>query len=185
MDFVRILEDGRLWAVKYDGANCNCFDALFDQWYDMNWLKGFFKDNLDDLSSFFRITDVYKAVLDTIEDASLLECLMLDISPNANLDTLFVHLDNSRYSEMSLDKVKARGTGVQRHPSWLRIYAIKMESGVYLVTGGAIKLTATMAERSHTLAELAKMEMIRNYLIENGVYDLDGLIEYSENEQSN
>ena len=46
----------------------------------------------------------------------------------------------------------------------------------------AIKLTATMAERSHTLAELAKLEQVRNYLIDNGVYDLDGLIDYTDND---
>jgi hypothetical protein len=67
----------------------------------------------------------------------------------------------------------------------LRIYAIKIEPGVYLVTGGAIKLTATMVERSHTLAELAKMERVRNYLLDNGVFDLDGFNDYYENEQGN
>ena len=72
-----------------------------------------------------------------------------------------------------------------RHPSWLRIYAIRVELGVYLITGGAIKLTATMGERSHTLAELAKMERVRNYLLDNGVYDLDGLNDYKEYEQGN
>ena len=72
-----------------------------------------------------------------------------------------------------------------QHPSWLRIYAIKIESGVYLVTGGAIKLTATMAERRRTLAELANMENVRNHLIDNGVFDIDGFNDYIENEQSN
>ena len=88
MDFHRILEDGRLWAVKYDGDEEDCFDALFNKWYDMDWLKGFFKNNLDDLSTYFRITDVYQAIMETIEDASRLECLMLDITPEANLDLL-------------------------------------------------------------------------------------------------
>ena len=42
-----------------------------------------------------------------------------------------------------------------------------------------------MGERSHTLAELAKMERVRNYLLDNGVYDLDGLNDYKEYEQGN
>ena len=42
-----------------------------------------------------------------------------------------------------------------------------------------------MAERSHTLAELAKMERVRNYLLDNGVFDLDGLNDYIDNEQGN
>ena len=102
MTFDQILDNNKLWAVRYDGEEKNCFDLLFSQWFDMAWLKSFFKDNIKDLQSYFHITDVYQAVMDTIEDASRLECLMLDISPEANLDLLFKHLENSRFSEMSL-----------------------------------------------------------------------------------
>ena len=149
----------------------------------MNWLLSFFKENLSDLSSFFHITNAYQAVMETVDEAKRLECLMLDITPDANLDILFKHLENSRFSEMSLGREKAYGDGGFRHQSWLRIYAIKIETGVYLVTGGAIKLTAKMEERSHTMAELAKMERVRNFLLDNGVFDLGGLNEYIENEQ--
>lgn len=185
MTFDRILEDGRLWAVRYDGKENNCFKELFGQWFDIQWLTSFFKDNLNDLKSYFHITDVYEAVMETVEEASRLECLMLDISPDANLNNLFRHLENSRFSEMALGREKARGNGNLRHSSWLRIYAIKIDQGAYLVTGGAIKLTATMSERSHTLSELANLEKVRNYLMDNGVFDKDGLIEYTDYEQDN
>ncbi len=185
MTFDKILDDGRLWAVSYEGHEENCFEELFGQWYDMLWLKKFFNDNILDLKSYFHITDVYEAVRETIEDASRLECLMLDITPDANLDLLFRHLENNRYSEMSLGKEKAKGDSLRYHPSWLRVYAIKIEKGVYLVTGGAIKLTATMSERSHTLAELAKLESVRNHLIDEGIFDKDGFNDYIKNEQGN
>ena len=129
--------------------------------------------------------ELYEAVMETIDEAKRLECVMLDIAPGANLDLLFKHLENSRFSEMTLGREKAYGKGTYRHQSWLRIYAIKIESGVYLVTGGAIKLTATMAERSHTLEELAKLERVRNFLLDRGVYDLDGFNDYIDNEQGN
>ena len=93
MTFDRILEDGRLWAVRYDGKEDNCFEELFGRWFDMQWLASFFKENLDDLKTYFHITDVYEAVMETVEDASRLECLMLDITPDANLDMLFRHLE--------------------------------------------------------------------------------------------
>ena len=184
MTFDKILDNGRLWAVRYNQNEDNCFDELFGQWYDMQWLKEFFTDNLSDLRSYFHITDVYEAIMETMEDASRLECLMLDISPDANLDILFRHLENNRYSEITLGKEKAKGRGTH-HSSWLRIYAIKIEDGIYVVTGGAIKLTATMSERTHTLAELAKMEMVRNYFIDNGVFDKEGLNDYINHEQGN
>jgi biotin synthase-related radical SAM superfamily protein len=34
-----------------------------------------------------------------------------------------------------------------------------------------------MSEREHTLNELRKMEMVRNYLLDNGIVDADGIKE--------
>ena len=102
----------------------------------------------------------------------------MDIKPDANLDRLFRPLDNSSMSEMVLSKEKAKGHRVSGHASWLRIYAIKLDSGIYLVTGGAIKLTHLMEERSHTLEQLTRMETVRNYLIENSIFDSDGIKDY-------
>ena len=34
------------------------------------------------------------------------------------------------------------------------------------------------------MTELAKMEKVRNYLIDNGIFDLDGFNDYISNEQS-
>ena len=121
MTFDKILDDKRLWAVRYEGEETNCFDQLFSSWYDMNWLRSFFQENLADLSSFFHITDVYEAVMETMDEAKRLECLMMDITPDANLDLLFKHLENSRFSEMTLGREKAYGVSGYRHQSWLRI----------------------------------------------------------------
>jgi len=90
MTFDKILEDGRLWAVRYEEGKSNCFEMLFSNWYDMSWLKSFFEQNILDLASFFH----------------------------------------------------------------------------------------------NTLAELAKMERVRNYLLDNGVFDIDGIKDLA-NEQSN
>lgn len=45
-------------------------------------------------------------------------------------------------------------------------------------TGGAIKLTRTMQEREHTLAELNKMEKVRNFLLNSGAIDAEGFVDY-------
>ena len=65
-----------------------------------------------------------------------------------------------------------------RHASWLRIYAIKLEPGIYVITGGAIKLTRTMQEREHTLVELARMEKVRRFLLDNDIADKDSFVDY-------
>lgn len=178
MTFDDITGDGRLWAVRYDGETDNELSRLFEQWNDVVWLRGFFKANIDDLSSYFKITDINQAVMDTLDDSECLECLIMDISPDANLDHLFRPLDNNRTTDFILEKEKARLKRTLRHSSWLRIYAIKLAPGVYIITGGAIKLTATMQEREHTQLELVKIEKVRRFLLKENIIDEDGFIDY-------
>lgn len=87
-------------------------------------------------------------------------------------------MENGRTREILLSKEKARIKNRPQHASWLRIYAIKLEPGCYIITGGAIKLTRTMQEREHTLVELNKMESVRRFLVDGGVVDADGFIDY-------
>lgn len=178
MKFEDITHDGRLWATVYEDSAVNALDALFTQWNDVVWLRDFFKANINDLISYFHITDVNEAIYDTIEDSDKLQCIILDISPEADLDKLFRHLENNRIADMLLGKEKGRVYPKGRHASWLRIYAIKLEPGIYVITGGAIKLTATMEEREHTLMELQKMEKVRSFLIAENVVDADGFKDY-------
>lgn len=73
---------------------------------------------MDDLASYFKITDVNQAIYDTIEESDKIECLIMDISPEADLDKLFRPLNNSRTSEVLLGKEKARlKEKIRHHPS--------------------------------------------------------------------
>ena len=174
MTFDDITGDSRLWAVRYDGDKDNILALTFDRWYDLDWLKEFFIVNKGDLSSYFRITDLNQAIYDTLSDANQLECLILDSVESEEMEKLFKPLDNLRASEVLLGKEKAKGKRCNRHDSWLRLYAIRFQKNVYLITGGAIKLTRTMQEREHTLTELNKLEQVRNFLISEGAFDIDG-----------
>lgn len=115
---------------------------------------------------------------DTAEDSKRLRCIIMDISPDADLDTIFRPLDNNQAPDALLEKEKARLRRKIGHSSWLRIYAIKLASGIYIITGGAIKLTATMQEREHTRKELIKIEKVRRFLLQENIIDDSGFIEY-------
>ena len=65
-------------------------------------------------------------------------------------------------------------------PSWLRLYGLRVDEGVYVITGGAIKLTHRMAERVHTNMELLKLEKGRNFLMKENVFDSDSLVDLIE-----
>jgi len=141
------------------------------------WLRDFFFKNKDDLNTYFKVTNVDSAIYETIEDAHDLQCLILDLAVESDLNKVFRPLEPSRMSDIILGKEKAKGKPLN-HPSWLRIYALKVGDSTYIITGGAIKLTATMQEREHTLEELKKMEAVRNYLLFEGIVDSDGFIDY-------
>lgn len=89
-----------------------------------------------------------------MEDAQELERLILDFPYTEQLDGLFHPLSLADNRAHELTREKARNWDRSQHPSWLRIYGIRIEPNVYIVTGGAIKLTATMQEREHTQKEL-------------------------------
>lgn len=175
MKFEDVLHNGRLWAVVYEGESENVLNKTFSEWMDIGVLRTFFDANKEDLEQYFHITNIDEAIYDTIVDAATLSCVILDINPDANLDLVFRPLENHRIHEMLLSREKAKGNRRSGHSSWLRIYAIKLDKGVYLATGGAIKLTPLMAEREHTHNELRRMERVRNYLLDNGIVDADGI----------
>ena len=178
MLFDDITGNGRLWAVRYDGDYENALFLCFSHWNDVEWLRSFFSENRTDLVSFFRITDLNKAIYDTIEDADKLQCLILDLNPDADLETLFRPLDNRQTFALMLDKEKARLKSRPLHASWLRLYAIRLDKGSFIITGGAIKLTQGMADRSHTLRELERLEKVRNFLLDEHIVDYDSFIDY-------
>lgn len=176
MTFDKIIDDGRLWAVRFNKDNQNALQKVLSQWSDAEWLADFFTQNLDDLISYFRITNIEDAIYQTMEDRDELACIIMDISPDANLDRFFRPLENNRSTEIILGKEKGR----PHRRSWLRLYAIKLSMGIYIITGGAIKLTRTMQEREHTLQELERMEKVRNFLIREHVFDEDSFTDYQQ-----
>ena len=184
MVFEDVSGNGNLWAVIYDGEEENVIVQTFTNWFNPDYLYKFFMENSVDLAKNFRITNLNQAVFDTIEDANKFACVIFDFSPDMELDMVFRPLENYRTAEMTLSREKAKGYRICNHPSWLRLYAIKLDEGSYLVTGGTIKLTWKMDEREHTLQELKRMEQVRNFLLGNGVTDLDALKDYKNNESN-
>ena len=174
MDFVRSLQR----------EDADELTRVFRNWSNFDFLLDFFLDNFKDLDHFFSIRSIRKAIQDTVEDADYLEKMILQFPGTEDLDTLFNPLSLSDNRAAELTREKARNWDRERHASWLRIYAVRLEEGIYVVTGGAIKLTPTMQERPHTKAELDKMDKCQEYLKSNGVFDQDSFIDYINEERN-
>jgi hypothetical protein len=178
MLFERVIKDkDHLWAVRDMSKPKNELALLFQSWNDIGYLVDFFMDNLYDLQGYFHIERISDAIEDTMDDAQQLERLILDIPYTENLDELFKPLGSvADMTIRELTREKARNWDRQGHASWLRIYAIRLEKNVFVVTGGAIKLTRTMQERTHTQELLDKLNRCQQYLRDNGVFDVDSFI---------
>ncbi len=182
MRFVRIIDGyDHLWAVKAPEKDADELTLLFRNWTNGDYLLDFFIEHFDDLKSNFHIERIDEAINDTFEDADALQELILDFPYTEHLDNIFrpLGVTDSHLSELSREK--ARNWDRAHHASWLRIYAIRLEPDVYVVTGGAIKLTRTMQDRAHTSVELQKLNLCRDFLISNGVFDQDSFVELTNN----
>lgn len=180
MNFVRSIKGyDHLWSVKYPEKEVDELTILFRNWNNGSYLLDFFLSNMEDLRNFFHVHKITDAIKDTVEDAQVLQKYILDFPYTEHLDGLFHPLSLSDNRVVEMTREKARNWGRDDHASWLRIYAIRVEKNVYVITGGAIKLTQYMQERPQTQKELEKLNQCREFLKSKGVIDRESLIDLS------
>jgi hypothetical protein len=170
-----------LYSVAYDNQEME-FKRLFDLWInDFEYLFDFFEENNNDLNSnFYGVISIDDAVKRTRKQAiefrrKFYQLAQNTLTSDVKLQTIFRPLHNSEYHLKELLKEKSK-------IDWLRIYAIRISENTYVISGGAIKLTQTMNTRQHLQLELQKLEMTKQFLIENGLTDESdyGFIEFKE-----
>ncbi|MRT92383.1 hypothetical protein [Ancylomarina sp. 16SWW S1-10-2] len=201
MFVIETIRKGSLYAIKYnneydefenneledDQSSKDEFRRLFNNWADTEYLHAFFdKHNSDLKKEFYNSISIEDAIFQTIDEAEKLEQTFLEISElgktddTRNLQTLFKPLnkrDEKIYPIPDFQESKVYGS---QHKSWLRIYAIRIEKNVFVVTGGAIKLVQKMDERDHLKKELEKLEQVKNFLIDKDIITNVELVEFCE-----
>lgn len=175
-----------LYAIVYDNTVGDVLTQIFDNWNDVEYLDGFFEEHESDLTDgFYGNITIENAIEISIDEAEELEEVLLEIAEKGktdqseNLQTIFKPLHNNeaqKYPIPSHQKSKVK----PNNKSWLRIYAIRIEPNIFIVTGGAIKLTKTMNEREHLLQELGNLQTAKEYLIENQIIDSDSITDFLE-----
>ena len=182
----KIIENS-LYAIKYKGNEHDEFSRLFNDWSDIEYLESFFEEHKSDLQKeFYNFISIEKAIGQTIDEADELEQKLIEIAEKGktsdyeNLQTLFKPLnkkDEDKYPIPDYQKSKVYGS---ENKSWLRIYAIRIEPNVFIVTGGAIKLTETMNDREHLLNELENLSQAKQFLIDEGIIDNNSIDDFLE-----
>jgi hypothetical protein len=184
MQIVRIFDDDFLLTVHYDGLETDTFTQIFNNWTDIEYLEGFFTLNEFDLKrDFWGGISIEDAVIETRNEALKLREYIYGLTKKtlknriSIFKRLFKPLTKTLIGNDIIAKKKSYGL---RKNSWLRIYALKLDDDMFVITGGAIKLTDNMEEREHTRKELLNLDNCLTFLKNQGIIDKDGMIELLE-----
>lgn len=170
MEIVCIFERSkdRLYAVKYKDSERDALEVLQDNWSNPEELRKFFIQYKRDYEVYYGKAKVSAIVEKAIDDADLLFEKLFELAEDESgehLNHFFKPLyNNEAGTAYELQQLKAYGTSSN---SFLRMYAIRYGDS-YVITGGAIKLTDQMKDRTHTKAEIHKLDLVRDYLKEKG-----------------
>ncbi|HEX9513946.1 MAG TPA: hypothetical protein VF939_25820 [Puia sp.] len=173
-----------LWAVKYEEAEVNEFENIFEVWQDPEIMYQFCIDNLEDIRTKFgyRISPE-TAANELMEEAEDLQQLIYKLGkkqmPGTNLQLVFKPLHNyeTNLTVLQLSKGIVKNRSI-KNPK-LRIYAVRVAENTYIVTGGAIKLTDLMDDRPHTKEQRLRLMTVKDWLKREGISypeDLNNLL---------
>jgi hypothetical protein len=151
-----------LFAVQYENEKFNEWRRLFKMWNDVEYLRNFFENNIQDLQYGYYKKDKYtieQAIEVTIETSHFMERDLKKFASGDGytLDSKFKPLDDTNFNELAYEMDKSK-------QKWLRIYAIRVEANFYVVSGGGIKLVHRMQDCEHLQKELQKLIITQNYL---------------------
>ncbi|MCF8254687.1 MAG: hypothetical protein K9H61_12820 [Bacteroidia bacterium] len=141
------------------------FTSFINFLTDVSKLEAYFNENTDVLK-FYNLS-----IEEAIEKTEELAIELYDYleENRENLNQVFVPLKKFG-NELVLHKMKHK-------INWVRLYAIQVESQYYVITGGAIKQSQNMADHPETARQLKKLEKVREFLLAQGISDMDGFYE--------
>jgi len=164
MKIVNIFAE-QLYAFHYQGEAENEYDRLIEDWTDVSYLRNYAKQN--------NIKDVNQFVKDKLKDAEQIEDLLEEIATNnQQLEYYFEPLFSTETGTkiLSLQKGKKGRNG-------LRLYAIKIDNNLFVITGGAIKMSQKMQDHPDSNKELGKIKKAKLLLQDEDVIDNDSFYE--------
>jgi len=172
LKIVRIFADSNtLFSFHYENEEDNEYDRNIELWTNPEELLKFAKTHV-------KVTDYSKYVEERLEDAEqiidLVEKLATD--KTIKLEHFFEPLSEKEYSIKLLSFQKGKTKHSYRRND-LRFYAIRIDENLFVLTGGAIKVSQAMQESENTQKELDKLKKAKLYLQENGVFDNDSFFE--------
>ena len=162
-----IVPDKLAAFIYEEDEGIDIFHKLLNLWNDVEYVFNFYQDNEktitlnNDLTSYgYDFDDFSEDIMQALEQLeNFIEKLT---NSDVALDDYFHPLDKGEENNKILrfNKKKCK---------WLRIYAIRIDKNLYVITGGAIKITKKMQGHKGTKNELAQLNYNRDWLNYQGV----------------
>lgn len=161
----------KLYALKTpDGSDV--FHRCFENWQDVLYLHDFFRQHAYALA-FYKV-DRKTAIRQVLSESKQFFSEILEIINTANhaspLDeTIFIPLHNGEDFDLPIIETKAYGTISRK--CYLRLYAIRLSDGCYIVVGGLIKTTRSLQGSAEGRKILQTLKNIASFLRKSNFED--------------
>lgn len=173
---LREIITGKLYALA-EAPPSDVFNQCFEQWQDVTFLHEFFLNNPAVLAYYGKGRK--EGIKKIIKEAGRFEDDLLSIvnsgEGHTSLDTIFTALHTDDNFETPFLQSKAYGN--EQSPCFLRLYAIRLNDGCYVVVAGLIKTTRALQESEEGKAVLSKLKEVAEFLRENNFEDAYNLTE--------
>ncbi len=173
-----------LYAVRYEDApdNEHSWSQFIDKLSDPEYRRVFMRERKTKLltngywgtysisDATERALDEFLSITDELRDA-------YELSVEELIKTLnerFKPLDNQKIEEY-LERSKAKPK--EPKEPWIRLYAVKVAEDLFIFTGGTIKLVKYMDDDEATKQERARLNKLRDFLKDEGMYDHEAYTE--------
>lgn len=173
-----------LYSMQYDNEPLDEYHRVFRDWHEASFLAEFFRLNAEYLQQPFwkeYFSEPEDAAKDVIVDATALERYINQLADNAkngetpDFESYFQPLEGKYIYEWKLIPMKGYGTG---KPTFIRLYAIRMEENCYLVVYGGLKLADTIQNSPVLKTEVFKrIDQTLAYLKQEGITEQEDLKE--------
>lgn len=180
MEIKRIYED-RLFTIHYSEQTKDELSRLMGLWTNVEYVYSFVKKNYNDLDKWVKKNYNKSEIVEYILSQADVLDEMLTVQNKNEISILIDNFQPLHSYSMSYTEFEQQKNYIREDPkiNVLRLYALKIED-CYLISGGSIKFTKTMNERSHTENELKKLNRCRDYLRQNHVFDDESFYEFYE-----
>lgn len=162
--------ENALYSFRWAESTDNVLDEMAVKYTDVLHLQNYFEGRPEGLRYYKE--SVEKAVAKTVRESSAIIEELYDLAERSNndeepdLDELFtpLHREAAYNHPRYYTDYKANG----EEAPWVRLYAVKIDTNMHVLTGYAIKLVPKMQDDPLLIKELEKLDQATEYLKSEG-----------------